>query len=666
MTAAKKKDDTHSSVKKRWAKFVKSIWLYPCILTLLLVLLTVLKINGSSVGVYQNYFYNTKVDSHLIAFHPKSIRSDEFLNNTQMSIAQSRDNFAQVNKNLGDGENMSLIEDAPYASWSEAFKPHNLAFFVLPFDYAFAFKWWIMAYLLLISCYFFVLSLLPGKRLLAAGISISILFSAFVQWWYQYITLGPLYYSFFIATVFVHFLRQTRIRNKVILAALIAYLLSCFILVFYPPFQIACAIALSGFIIGELIVYYRKSGLNSFLKTLAWLAASILISGIVAAIYFTTNSGAVKAINDTVYPGHRVVASGGFNIEHFLSGNLGRQFISVKKTADYRLFNAPTNQSEASNFLLLLPFLFIPALYLLFIDKRKNKKTDWPLLLSCAVFVLFLLELFVPQFTTVSKLFFFQRIPLQRDLIGVGLLNIIVLILFIKNYYKKVKISNKLVIPYTFLVLCIEVYLGLYARSHYPGFITLHRAILFAIPVPIIIYLLLRKYFSWAIIGLVAFSLFVTYKIMPLYQGLAVLESNPISISVQQIVKQDPHARWVTGGLLLENFALINGAPSLSGLYYYPQTNIWKNIEPGNQSYIYNRYANVNFQFIDSGNPNFTQLQLLGGDDYLVNTSVCSSLLKNNNVRYILTTQILKSSCVKVIRTISLPGGTFYIYKDSY
>ena len=236
--------------KAKLGQFFQSVWLFPVILTLLLLVLTAMKINGSSMGIYQSYFYGTQKDTNIIAGKPEPIRSDEYLVDTQMTLAQSKVDYDQTNRNIGNGENMSLLLDVPYRSWSELFKPHNLVFFILPVEYAFAFKWWLMGYLLLISCYFFVLSLLPGKRLIAASIAISLLFSAFVQWWYQYVTLGPIYYSLFIATAIIHFLRQKVMLNKILFSLIITYLVICFVLVLYPPFQIPCAITLAGFTVG--------------------------------------------------------------------------------------------------------------------------------------------------------------------------------------------------------------------------------------------------------------------------------------------------------------------------------------------------------------------------------------------------------------------------------
>ncbi|HEV7453669.1 MAG TPA: hypothetical protein VGO07_00250, partial [Candidatus Saccharimonadales bacterium] len=169
-----------------FARLCASVWLFPLIITIALLLLTVFKISGSSMGIYNTLLYGGgKKDSSLLFNKPREIRSDEWVVNTQMTIAQKNNHFARINHNIGQGQDMSVVLDVPYAEWSQIFKPHNLAFFVLPLEFAFALKWWLMAWLLIISCYFFVLSLLPGRRLLAAGISLSLLCGGMIQWWYQ-------------------------------------------------------------------------------------------------------------------------------------------------------------------------------------------------------------------------------------------------------------------------------------------------------------------------------------------------------------------------------------------------------------------------------------------------------------------------------------------------
>lgn len=653
----------NKQITSQLKRFSKSIWLFPAIATFLLLLLTGLKINGSSVGIYQGFFNGPQKDSHLLANQPQSVRSDEFLVVTQMTLAQTKENFPLVNPNVGNGENMSL-QDVPYKEWSQLFKPHNWAFFVLPADYAFAFKWWVMAYLLVISCYFFVLAILPGRRLVAAAIAIGLLFSAFVQWWYQYITLGSLYYSLFLGTAFVQFLKQKTTRQKVIWSAIITYLIACFALELYPPFQIACGLAVAGFAIGELFTYYQKNGRKEVLKTLGWFAACFAIAGFIVGIFALTRSDVISKISETVYPGRRVVESGGFSLTHLLSGHLGTQFLHPQGVEAYRLFGQPTNASEASNFLLLTPFLFLPSMYVLYRSKKQKLKIDWALLGVNVVFIIFMLELFVHAFTPLSKLFLLDKVPLQRGLIGLGLLNILGIVLLIRNLTnKKLQIPKKLALAYTGLVFLVELGLSYYAHHQYPGFISHHKLLVLSIPVPLIVYDLLRGYYRGAAVVFAAFSLLIAAPVNPLYRGLSVIENNPLDAAIQQTTAKSPQSKWVSEGLLIESFPFMNGAPSLSGVYYYPQANIWKKIPTKDGANTYNRYAHVNFELQTDGDKNATSLELLGIDHFAVKTNVCSQFLTDNNVKYLLTTAVLQSPCIAKEKQVNMPGQTFYIYK---
>src|SRR6185295_5103439 len=99
-----------------------------------------------------------------------------------------------------------------------------------------ALKWWIIGYLLILSCYFFVITLFPGRRLWATILSLTLFFNPFIQWWYLSGTMAPLYFSLFAATAFMK-LFETESRTRMLLwGALLSYLLTCFALILYPPF----------------------------------------------------------------------------------------------------------------------------------------------------------------------------------------------------------------------------------------------------------------------------------------------------------------------------------------------------------------------------------------------------------------------------------------------
>lgn len=645
----------------RGRRFVQSVWLFPVLLLVPLFVLTGLKLSGTSIGAYYQLLYGTAPDKSLVANNPESIRSDEWLVNTQQTIAQAKNNFARVNKNIGSGEDMSII-DAPYKDWSIAFKPHNLVFFLLPLDNAFAFKWWVMGYLLIISCYLFIVTLLPGKRLLAAGLSLALFFSAFVQWWYAYGTLGSLYYSFFIATAAIHLSRQTELRKKLLWGALIAYLTACFALVLYPPFQVACGLVLFAFLLGYALENYADWGRRTLFRNMGVMIAAGVMGSVIFGAFLLTRIDVVKSIQNTAYPGGRADTSGGFFPEHFLASQLGHQFESDKKTAQYLIDNKKghTNQSEAANFLLLEPFLLIPSFLLLYYERRSKIPLDWPLFVLNILFIVFLLHLFVPAFTPIAHLLGLGQVADGRALIGIGLLNLMVIVLLVRNLSsKKFSFPRSAVALYCLLVLVVELLVDFHAYQHFNMFIGEKRFILVSLPLPIITYLLLTKRFVWAVAGYLAFSIYSSAGVNPLYRGLETITANPLSVAIRQVGVHSSK-RWVSDGGYLENLAIANGQRSLSTVYNYPQFALWDKIPtPGN--YIYNRYAHVGIQVSD--NPQQpTTLKLIGTDSFVVATNSCSDYLRQMDVGFVITTAALHSPCLKLDRTVSFPLTTVYIY----
>jgi hypothetical protein len=647
-------------------KLIKSIWFFPLVLTVILLLLTCLKISGSSIGIYHEYFYGDQKDPSLILNKPQQIRSDEWLANTPMTIAQAHNGFKRINQNIGSGQDMSVVLDVPYKEWSEIFKPHNWSFFVLPFDEAFAFKWWVMAYLLLLSIYFFVLTILPNKKALAVLLAIGFLFSPFVQWWYQYIVLAPIYYSLFIAIVFIILLRQQKLLPKLLLGLALSYLLVCFALVLYPPFQIACAIALGAFLFGYLLNQKSKSDIKDLLKSLLIPITSLVLAIVVILTFINTREPVIQTIQHTAYPGQRITKSGGYNWKEFWLGPYTLQLESTTRTVSLTKSSAGANPSELSTFTFFLPFLLIPSAYLIFINYRKNRTIDWELTLIGFTFLLLVVWMFVPGLNGFFKPLMLSKVPHQRLIIGLGLLNLIFTVLFIRNLDKK---DHNFSIPaaglFSLATFLFELGFGIYLKNNFPGFIGLSKGAILSFIIGCAIYLILRKKYVWFALVLAMLSILSTMRIHPLYKGTQVLTSTPLSRTIQQVGAND-NGRWAFEGLYLENIASLNGEPSLSGLYSYPQFNLWKDFPSDRDKIIYNRYAHVNL--IIDRNPAIsvdTSIVYQGEDHFSVDTEPCSNFLQENRVKYLIVHSKLEGqdSCAHQIAQVNYPLLNTYIYK---
>jgi len=281
------------------------------------------------------------------------------------------------------------------------------------------------------------------------------------------------------------------------------------------------------------------------------------------------------------------------------------------------------------------------------------------------MFIIFLCWLFVPHLTLLGKVLFLDKVQPVRLLLGLGLLSFIQLVLVIRRLAAEPhKLwPRRLVIPYTLAVLAVELLLAFYAKDRSPGFIGLHAAIALSVPVPIIIYTVLRKQYVVAAAVLALFSVASAGMVNPFYRGTAMLTTSSLSESIKSLSKED-HGRWATDAGYLENFPLLNGAPSLTGVYTYPQLALWKTADNGSVSDIYNRYAHVNAVFdrnLDVQTP--SQLLLIAPDHFDVVMEPCGTFTKQEHISFILTDAPITDQCLSPLKTITYPEHTFYIYK---
>lgn len=646
-------------------RYIKSAWFFPTILLIPLFLLTACGISGSSIGVYHRYLYGDTKDNNLLAGVPRPIRGDEWNSVTQITIGQDKNNFERINHNIGNGQDLSVLQDLPYRDWSAVLKPHNLAFFVLPLNNAFAFRWWFMLYSLIVSCYLFVIMLLPSKRLFASLIAIGFAFSPFIQWWYLYGTLGSLYWTLFIGVLLMVILKEKQRLMYTFWGLLLAYAIACFVLVFYPPFQIPCALAIAAFAIGFLIERFRKKPLKSMLMPLCVIFASVVVAGFIVIVYLYTRQNVIQAITNTAYPGSRVVESGGYNLIHPLSGQLSFQLLYPER-AEYYVNRIASNQSEASSFILLIPFLFLPGMFLLLKRYRETREVDWPLFTTSVLFVLLLIRLYVPHTSLPFKFLLLGSVPHSRIMIGIGLLSMVYTVLIVKNLSSSkaalLKAKTKYLYSIATLVVCLCV--NLYMQKKFPGFIGAPKAVLLSFPIPIIIYLILDKRFIAAATALCVFSIFSAGTVNPLYKDITTITEANLSQAIRHAAESDD-GRWVTESIVYEQFPVMNGARSLTGVYAYPQLDMWQ--DSNNDSSLYNRYAHVYASIDRNKEKNITSsLSLSAPDTISINTEPCSSFLKEKGVKFILAESPITDSCVSLQQTVSYPLKTFYIYRIDY
>lgn len=652
----------HHPVINKAKRILTSAWLFPAITLLVLAGLTFFKISGTSISVY-SFVYNNGRDPGIVFGEPRGVRSDEWLVNTQLTIAQANNDFRRINENLGEGQDMSVNIDVPYKEWSELLKPQNLAFFVMPLEYAFAFKWWLLLSVLILSCYFLILKVFPGKIWRSALISLFVGFSPYVFWWYQSITILSLAYSFIVILFTLKLFEAQSRKQRLIYSSVLAYTSACFGLLLYPPFQIPCVIVSLAFLTGMLAETYTKQEIASKLKLLwPYIASTLFIVALLGGSFYATRGQTIDTISSTVYPGKRIITAGGPKPILSLSSHLSPNLQYDKKAATGYI----ANQSESSNFIFIAPYLFLPSLYIIIRLWKKEHEKSWALI-SINILILVLLTrmyISIPPIEPLYRLLLLHKVPNTRLLLGIGLAGIFQLVLLIKalesGRFKKHELTA-IALAGFFIALGVMITVGAYTIKHYPSFIASpYKAGLFSIWIALAIYLLLRKCFAPALILLVAFSFISIYKVNPLYKGLGSATNSKITRTLEDYPDE---ATWVVlDDRLLINFPVMAGKDSLNSVSIYPQINLWHKIDTRHKyENIYNRYAHIVFTTDRTVKDDFT---LPYADIFLVKFSPCDKFIRNN-VRFVLSPKPLDSQCLikKEVVELDTPSSSIFIYE---
>jgi hypothetical protein len=638
-------------------KFIRSQWLFPALLLVPLIILTLTKISGTSIGYFGTVTGFSQPDRNLIAGEVRPVRSDEWLVNTQMTVVQAVSGYPRINPNIGSGQDMSVILDVPYKEWSSLFRPQNWSFFLMPLENAFAFKWWLLAWAMAVVTFLFVTRIGGMGKGLGAVAAIGFTLSPYFWWWYQSVTVAPVIYSLFAIVIIVYLFKAQSTRARILYGAILTFTLTCFGMAMYPPFQIPCAIAATALLVGlGLEGLGHRGGLLRAKPAIITLIASMVIAAAFLGTFILTRSDTIHAITSTVYPGKREIVSGGFSPTGYFASFLSYRLQDSTVSDGYL-----QNQSEASNFLPLAPLLLLPSFFLLVSGRRRGSKTDWPLLFVSAVTVVFLARMFIAWPNLPYKLLLLNKVPSNRLLIGLGLLALIQIALIYRHsrlYSRELPTTRQAgsaIIAFGILLLA-----GFKTHIAYPSFTPgLPIIVALAAILSVAIWFLLKsKTTIFGLSILLAFGFFSTYKIQPAYRGL-----DPITKSTLiDAIAHDSHAgTWAAfDSLALENIPELAGKQSLSGVETYPQLDYWKELDSSpSAEKIYNRYAHITYKMGPKDG-----VELAGGDHVSATINPCGDFARLH-IGHIITPQPPDSPCLKLERTVIDGGWTYYILSIS-
>lgn len=635
---------------------------FPLILLLFVIVLSALRLHGSSVGYYNKIFFGPSYeDPNLLFGQIRETRSDEWLVSTPWAIAQVKNGLKEVNT-LYLGEQDLTLSDSPANNIWGIFEPQNWSFVLLPLEQAFAFRWWIKAFLLATSSYILFMMLTNNDILVSIMGALSLTFAPFFQWWYS--TTATEIASFAILT-FIFFLRLVHDRknlHKIVDSLLMAYFAVCFSLTLYPPFQIPTVFFLLFVGIGYLWSQVPTLSKREFISLLLNLSIVVLIIGSVLVVYYISHRYAFQAIANTVYPGVRQSNLGG-NLNPFkaLAGFYNIQLLDNTRTIP-SLLNY--NRSEASSFFLLSFFLLPFYLYQIIWSIANGKHLDFVLFCSLLIVIILLIWGIVGLPYTVAKLLLLNFVDAYRMLFVFGLANHFFIIYYLYRLAIAQTLEYKIITVLYSIGVFIAIYMvGNHLRAEDPKFIGNLRIPLISIVAGIMMLLLLYQkrflFFSFFLM----FTLISTYAVNPLYRGLSPILSNEVSTEIQILHKENPQAVWLGyGDVILGNFLAANGVRVLNGTYYYPDLGLWQRFDPS-QRYdtIYNRYAHI--LAIPSTNTQI-EFRLFRPDIVELDISPCSPVLQDLGIKYYVFLSLPpKNTCLSEVDKIDFPNTIVYIFE---
>ena len=556
----------------------------------LFCLCVALKLNGSSVGMWSNLLKEPGDPPGLLFSSPKLVRVDEWgiWTPCMLSQAQQTPPFPIENASLGAGR-APLIMSVPVAYYTTFFRPQFWGFFILDFERGFSFYWCAKGFGLAVAVGWALRQIGVRSRLLVIFGAVSVLFSSYVQWWFS----TPAMFPEMIATwamclgCAAEFFKETQ-RWK--LAAALAGLIffgTNFVLCLYPPCQIPLALLMIAILAGIWLENRREGKARFPTRALFLLAIALAAIGLILIRFWIDVRPTLEIVAHTVYPGTRRSTGGGLTLFKLFSGVLGFFEAEQFGPAVYE------NICEASNFYPLWPAAGLAVL----VARFRAKTRISPLIAALSIFLIGVsVHCLVPLPRWMLHATFLNFSTERRALLALGIANIFLCCLFLDRY--RGMIFSKLGAAVAGFALWLGIVVLLWqAQSknilyfsdpwHWIAPLAISAAIL-------ALFFWERLRYRWlpALLGVL---LIISHAgINPLMRGLSPLLDSPAFKSIDRLRKIDPEGKWMAfHSRYFAQLVKATGASIFNGTKVVPDLPFLHQLDPGNNDFTYNRYANI-------------------------------------------------------------------------
>jgi len=610
--------------------------LFLAVLALYVLITTCFNINGSSVGMWNEVFYdNPHSYTHLGT--PNQIRTDEWAFHTPAILSQcnSIPPFSAENYSLG-GHKAPLVMNVPVKHFSTFLRPQFWLFFLVGAERAFAFYWSMKLVFLVAGVFLLLMMILDNNFVISLFGALWVYFSGYMQWWYSSPAEWPELVGCF--ALFTTALIQILVsKRKVMIVLSSVIFLICFfnfVVTLYPPHQVPLVYLSCCIVIGVLSLRFR-SVLSELLMNrfrLTFVVLTLVFTAGLLFLFYCDTKHTLKVLADTVYPGMRRSTGGGISIAKIFNGFFG---IFMSERNYPRIWG---NICESSNV-----FLFFPVPMMLFGWEWLRQKKVSALNAGFAIYIAIILLWLIWGFPKlVAQVTLFDRVPEIRSLLSLGIASIIWTCLFLHRITKDDTVYTlKFKISITAIMFIGVLIYAFYFNVVTKSFASLFQIIIVCAFVTVASFLLLgRKALLFAGVILIP-NIMVHSMVNPICIGLKPILSHPLYEEINHIVHQTPDSKWIvyrtpdTSMPLLANFTYAGGAKVFNGLKYIPNLDEMKELSPkDNDIEIYNRYGYISLSPIKGSKISFALLNW--GDLYMISVDPDNDCWKRLGIRYCL------------------------------
>jgi hypothetical protein len=621
------------------------------------IILISLSISGTSSGAFYSQVHSGK-DPSLLYGQPEAIRSDEWNVGVPWTISQVQQGLPARNQAFPGGMDVDIPFGLPDRQPAVLMEPHLWGFLFLDAAHGYAWKWWIPALALIAAAFCMILSFVPRRPLLAAGLSIGLFFSPFFQWWYEPASFWPVVWGAATIAAIVWALKSDSRAARIGWAVAVGYLTTVMAIGLYAPFIIPVVYVVLFFGIGQVIAVKRQGmGWRSLILRLVPLAVGGAVGGIAVLLWLRSKSAVVNLFLNTVYPGQRLEGPGGGDLLT-ISRDLGAAFSQSLKNAGGFL---GINASESSTFFLLGAFLIPVTIWLTVRRRRSRAILPWTSLAMIAVLVLILGYLLVPGWEPIAHLLFLDRSTVGRMIIGIGFASFVLIGTVVRDLDDDGTAASRRV-SLIGVALYAVVQLGLAgAQFIVQGGARLSADAplwwLYAALSAAAIYLFARRRVYWGVALFLVVTIASGATVNPVYVGLFDLRTTTASKAIVGLNKANPKS-WVgVGGILVSSMLLESGVTGFNGTQGAPSREMWNQVDPAHKyANEWNRLGEVVWTS-GHGSPVVTNPQ----PDVISATFDACSAFAQKHVGYVLSNVRITSPCLQARG--SFPSSHLRIYE---